>query len=258
MLKFVLALAWVLAAALALLIITLPISLQAQLVAVALVLGVMMLLKLLKLGGTWRLIALALGTTIVLRYVYWRTTSTLPPVSQLENFIPGFLLYLAEMYSVFMLALSLFVVAAPLPPRSGRDTPRSDRLPTVDVFVPSYNEDYTLLANTLAAALKMNYPSDRMKVWLLDDGSTLQKRSSEHAGTAQAAEKRHALLKQLCLDLGATYLTRERNEHAKAGNLNNGMLHSDGELIAVFDADHAPARDFLLQTVSYFEHDARL
>ncbi|NDV86732.1 UDP-forming cellulose synthase catalytic subunit [Aurantimonas aggregata] len=258
MLKILFAIAWLLAAALALLVITLPISLQAQLVAVALVLGVMMLLKVLKLGGTWRLIALALGTTIVLRYVYWRTTSTLPPVNQLENFIPGFLLYLAEMYSVFMLALSLFVVAAPLPPRSGRDTPHSDRLPSVDVFVPSYNEDYTLLANTLAAALKMNYPSDRMKVWLLDDGATSQKRSAEHAGTAQAAEKRHVILKQLCLDLGATYLTRERNEHAKAGNLNNGMLHSDAELIAVFDADHAPARDFLLQTVSYFEQDPRL
>ncbi len=54
------------------------------------------------------------------------------------------------------------------------------------------------------------------------------------------------------------YLTRERNEHAKAGNLNNGMLHSDGELIAVFDADHAPARDFLLETVGYFESDPKL
>ena len=63
----------------------------------------MMILKMMRPDGVWRLIALAFGTAIVLRYVYWRTTSTLPPINQLENFIPGFLLYLAEMYSVCML-----------------------------------------------------------------------------------------------------------------------------------------------------------
>ncbi len=31
-----------------------------------------------------------------------------------------------------------------------------------------------------------------------------------------------------------------------------------GELIAVFDADHAPARDFLMETVGYFDDDPRL
>jgi cellulose synthase (UDP-forming) len=46
--------------------------------------------------------------------------------------------------------------------------------------------------------------------------------------------------------------------YAKAGNLNNGLKHSTGELVAVFDADHAPARDFLQETVTYFGKDARL
>ena len=256
--KILVALLWIFASAVALIAITLPISLQAQLIAVFLVLSVIILLKVLNLGGIWRLVALALGTTIVLRYVYWRTTSTLPPVSELENFIPGLLVYIAEMYSVFMLALSLFVVAAPLPPRQTRDVWDSDRLPSVDVFIPSYNEDATLLSNTLAAALTMNYPSDRIKVWLLDDGSTTQKRASENAGEAQNAEKRHVRLKSLCDDLGANYLARDRNEHAKAGNLNNGMRHSQGDLIAVFDADHAPARDFLIQTIGYFDRDPKL
>ena len=258
MLKFSLGLVWACVAAVSLAVITLPISLQTQLVATTLVLLAMVVIKVTKLGGTWRLVALALGTTVVLRYVFWRTTSTLPPINQIENFIPGFLVYLAEMYSVLMLFLSLFVVAAPLAPRPVRVTWDGDDLPTVDVFIPSYNEGTTLLANTLAAALSMDYPSDRLKVWLLDDGSTLQKRSSENAGESQTAEKRHAELKKLCAELGATYLARERNEHAKAGNLNNGLLHSDGSLIAVFDADHAPAREFLLETVGHFKEDPRL
>jgi len=54
----------------------------------------MAIIKGLKAEGTWRLIALAFGTSIVLRYVYWRTTNTLPPINQPENFIPGLLLYL--------------------------------------------------------------------------------------------------------------------------------------------------------------------
>ncbi|PDT81435.1 UDP-forming cellulose synthase catalytic subunit [Sinorhizobium sp. BJ1] len=249
--------AWVIISLCLVALITLPVNLQTQLIASVLVVTFVALIKLLDAGGKWRLIALAFGSAMVLRYVYWRTTSTLPPVNQPENFIPGFLLYLAEMYSVMMLALSLFVVAMPLPPRPSRSaTP--GKYPKVDVFVPSYNEDADLLANTLAAAKGMDYPADKLTVWLLDDGGTSQKRNSTNLVDAQRAAARHRELQKLCEELGVRYLTRDRNEHAKAGNLNNGMLHSNGELIAVFDADHAPARDFLLETVGYFEDDPRL
>lgn len=254
---FLSAVIWALASALIIALVTLPINTRTQLIASILVVSVMGIIRLLKAGGKWRLVALAFGTAMVMRYVYWRTTSTLPPVNQLENFIPGLLVYLAEMYSVLMLALSLFVVSMPLPSRApyGR---RDRELPTVDVFVPSYNEDEVLLANTLAAARNMDYPPEKLTVWLLDDGSTLQKRKSANVADARAAESRHKLLQQLCEDLGVRYLTRERNEHAKAGNLNNGLKHSTGSLIAVFDADHAPARDFLLETVGYFDEDPKL
>ncbi|MFK0332170.1 UDP-forming cellulose synthase catalytic subunit [Rhizobium sp. NPDC090275] len=248
---------WAVVAICVVALVTLPVNLQAQLIASITVVAVMAIIKGLKGEGTWRLIALAFGTAIVMRYVYWRTTNTLPPVNQPENFIPGLLLYLAEMYSVAMLALSLFIVATPLPPRPSR-VGKLQRFPHVDVFVPTYNEDSHLLANTLSAAKAMDYPADKLTVWLLDDGGTVQKRNSNKLLEAQAAVARHNELRQLCEEIGVRYLTRERNEHAKAGNLNNGMQHSTGELIAVFDADHAPARDFLLETVGYFDDDPKL
>ena len=251
---------WAICSAAVILIITLPISLQTQLIASLSMVGAMMILKLVRSEGIWRLIALSLGTAIVLRYVYWRTTSTLPPINQPEDFIPGFLLYCAEMYSVMMLALSLFVVASPLPPRPPRNDEKREgwEWPTVDVFIPTYNEDAALLASTIAAAKGMDYPADRVQIWLLDDGGTEQKRNSQKAVESRTAEERHAELQQLCRDLEINYLTRARNEHAKAGNMNNGLAHSTGELIAVFDADHAPARDFLKETVGYFRDDERL
>ncbi|MER2536784.1 MAG: UDP-forming cellulose synthase catalytic subunit [Rhizobiaceae bacterium] len=255
--KTLIVLLWAGLSVLVLAVITLPINLETQFIAGMVVLLAMMILKLVRPEGTWRLIALAFGTAIVMRYAYWRTTSTLPPINQPENFIPGFLLYLAEMYSIMMLALSLLVVASPLPPRKSRAA-NPGNLPTVDVFIPTYNEEPELLANTMAAAKGMDYPADKLTVWLLDDGGTLQKRNSDRIAEANAAEKRHVELQQLAAGLDVRYLTRARNEHAKAGNMNNGLEHSTGDLIAVFDADHAPARDFLKETVGYFEEDPRL
>ncbi|UZF90388.1 UDP-forming cellulose synthase catalytic subunit [Bosea sp. NBC_00550] len=248
---------WAITAIVVVVLITLPISLQAHLIAGAIVVAAMIILKFLRPYGVWRLIALGLGTAIVLRYIYWRTTSTLPPVNQLEDFIPGLIVYLAELYNIGMLFLSLFVVAMPLPKRK---TPPIDpeNAPTVDVFVPSYNEDAELLATTLSAALAMDYPAGRLKVFLLDDGGTDEKCNADNFVGASAARERRATLQTLCEGLGVTYLTRERNISAKAGNLNNGIANSQGELIVVFDADHAPARSFLTETVGYFGQDPKL
>lgn len=258
MLKPLIIAGWVLVSLVMFVVITLPVSLQVHLVTSVLLIAAMMVIKLLRLEGNWRLLLLAFGTAIVLRYAFWRTTSTLPPVGQWGDFIPGVMLYLAEMYCIGMLFLSLFVVSSPLPPRKSTRLRPDEPVPTVDVFVPSYNEDYSLLAATLAAAKGMDYPEDRFTVWLLDDGSTVAKRNSTDPEAAAAAQERFEQLNGLCRELGVNYLTRELNEHAKAGNLNNGLAHSTGELVAVFDADHAPARDFLQETVPYFGRDSQL
>lgn len=248
---------WAIAAILVALLVTLPISIQTHLVAGLVVVGFMMVLKFFRLQGIWRIVALSLGTAVVLRYVFWRTTSTIPPITEPASFIPAILLYLAEMYSVMMLFLSLFVVSSPLPSRKPPQIDLDD-LPTVDVFVPSYNEDPKMLATTLAAAKAMAYPTDRFTVWLLDDGGTDEKCNSTNAIAAQAARERRQTLQDLCAALDVKYLTRARNLHAKAGNLNNGLEHSNGDLITVFDADHAPARSFLEETVGYFTTDKNL
>lgn len=141
-----------------------------------LMLSAMLVIKLLNLDGNWRLLLLTFGTIIVLRYAYWRTTSTIPPYYEVADFIPGIILYLAEMYCIVMLFLSLFVVLKPMPPRGSVRLGPDDHVPTVDVFIPSYNEDYELLAGTLAAAKAMDYPADKLTIWLLDDGATDEKR----------------------------------------------------------------------------------
>jgi cellulose synthase (UDP-forming) len=248
---------WALASAVVVILIALPISLQAHLVAGLTVVGIMIVLKFFRLQGIWRQVALALGTAVVLRYVFWRTTSTLPPVTEIGNYIPAFMLYAAEMYSVMMLFLSLFVVSSPVRSRTPPPIPEGE-YPTVDVFVPSYNEDAALLATTLAAARAMSYPQDKFTVWLLDDGGTDQKCNQTDNKAAEEARNRRVELTALCEALGCHYLTRAQNLHAKAGNLNNGLAHTSADLVLVFDADHAPARSFLQETVGFFLKDKKL
>jgi cellulose synthase (UDP-forming) len=217
----------------------------------------MFTIKLANLKGYWRHLFFAIGSLLVLRYAYWRTTSTLPSTDSMIDFIPGAVLYGAEMFCVLMLGLSLFVISRPIQrPQAPSVSPED--APTIDVFVPSYNEDASLLAITLAAAKAMDYPQDKLTIYLLDDGGTDQKVQSPDPSVAAAALDRRAKLQELCRTLGVQYLTRARNLQAKAGNLSNGLLHSKGDLVVVFDADHAPAREFLKETVGFFNHDPKL
>lgn len=232
-------------------------SLQAQLMLSFAVLGVMFFGMTRPDNSVFRLTTFVFAGIIALRYAYWRTTETLPSFSEPINFIPGFLLYLAEMYCLLMLAISFFMVVDPV----RRTTPKmgsGDELPTVDVFIPSYNEDPELLAGTLAAAKSMIYPKDKLNIYLLDDGGTEAKRNHSNPHVSISAIRRHEQLKALCKAMDVHYHARKQNDHAKAGNLNEGMKISSGELIVVFDADHAPVREFLRETIGFFAEDKKL
>ncbi len=234
-----------------------PVGIRSQLAVSVGAILLMMTIRGLGLQGVWRQIFLALGTAIVMRYFFWRTVNTIPPMSDLWNFIPGVMLYAAEVYSAIMLAISLFVVSDPIERKPPSPIAPED-LPTIDVYIPTYNEDPELLAMTVIAALGLDYPKHLFKVWLLDDGGTDQKCGQDDAHKAKQARERRVELQALADELGAHYLTRARNEHAKAGNMNNAFKQSEGELIVVFDADHVPMKEFLRETVGYFRDDPRL
>ena len=158
-------------------------------------------------------------------YLGWRVTTLNPEALGFSA-----LIYCAEIFGFLCALLHIFMCwrlterRAP-PPRPGM---------TVDVFVPTYNESVDLVRKTLLAARAMDYPHE---TWLLDDGRRVEMRA-------------------LAAQLGVHYLTRPDNEHAKAGNLNDALRQTTGDFVAVFDADHAPRRDFLTKTLGYFDDEA--
>jgi len=200
----------------------------------------------------FRLIVLIVGGFITLRYLVWRGMFTLHGSSPL-SLVAVLMLYGAELYSASIHFLGGFVNVSPLtrPLLSLAELPAGSRLPSVDVMIPSYNEDPELLEVTLRAARQMRYPGE-LNIYLLDDGGTDQKVGQANAALATSALIRRQTLQALCTRLGVNYLTRPRNERAKAGNLNHALGHTRGELIVVLDADHVPTVEFLDRTVPWF------
>ena len=206
--------------------------------------------------GFWRGLLLLLCLLLSLRYFTWRITETLvyyDPVS----FIAALLLFGAELYGLLLMLLGLFVNVAPIT-RVMDPAPLRDDAPRVDVLVPSYNEDPDLLAVTICAATQIAYPAGRLHVHLLDDGGTDAKCDDPDPARAAIARRRRQDLQALCARFGATYRTRPRNIHAKAGNINEALPNLSGELVLILDADHVPTADILARTVPLYRHDPKL
>ena len=128
--------------------------------------------------------------------------------------------------------LALFAFLGWRVPRTPRTAPGPTAAPlSVDVLVPTYDEPVEVLRATLLGCRALAHPHT---TWLLDDG-------------------RRPEMAELADELGARYLTRPDNSHAKAGNINHALGHLDGDLIAVLDADHVPLPHFLDALVPYFE-----
>lgn len=148
-----------------------------------------------------------------------------------ENaYVFSLVIYGAEAFGIMTTLLHLFMTWR----LTVRISPPVLENRTVDVFVPTYNEPVDMLRRTLISARSLRYPC---KIWLLDDGGREE-------------------MRQLASELNIEYLARSDNEHAKAGNLNNALKHSDGEFIAIFDCDHAPHMNFINNTIGYFKDES--
>ncbi|SAK98955.1 cellulose synthase [Caballeronia pedi] len=249
--------AWCMAFAVVAVLAMVRIDLQAQFCLAFMTLAVMIVLRRSGLVERTRLFFLLCSAFLSIRYVCWRTTSTLG-YNGFADFILMMMMYGAELYGIVLTLGGLFVNSRPLK-REGVPLIRTaGPLPTVDVYVPSYNEPAEMLEITLRAALDMRYDRDRVNVYLLDDGGTEQKRTQADPVKAAAAQERALTLSLLAARHGAHYLSRERNEHAKAGNINAALEKTSGELIVIFDADHVPTADFLEKTIGYFQRDSEL
>jgi hypothetical protein len=118
-------------------------------------------------------------------------------------------------------------------------------LPTVTIQLPMRDERH-VAARAIAAAAAIDYPRDRLDIQVLDDSSD---------ATVGIVDDAVAAARATGVDIRA--IRRADRAGFKGGALAHGMATARGELVALFDADFVPPREFLNRTVGAFA-DARV
>ncbi len=115
-----------------------------------------------------------------------------------------------------------------------------EQLPKVTVQLPLYNERY-VVERLLEEVNNIEYPRELLQIQVLDDST----------------DETHPFTERLCNEYRAAgleieYRHRKNRRGYKAGALQEGLETATGELIAIFDADFLPPKDFLARTVHFF------
>ncbi|CAN5538636.1 hypothetical protein BH24CHL1_BH24CHL1_07410 [soil metagenome] len=166
-----------------------------------------------------------IAVMVTLAYLIWRTLETVD-LGLWWISVPLLLLEVHAFVGLLLFTFSLWEVDALAPARPVERT--NDR---VAVLLPTYNEGLDVLLPTIAAAVALE---PRHETWVLDDG-------------------RRPEVAELARSLGACYLTRPENDHAKAGNINHALTIIQADFIAVLDADHVATPNLLINTLGYFD-----
>jgi hypothetical protein len=125
----------------------------------------------------------------------------------------------------FLEWLNYWNLSAPAPRAHGNER-------TVDVFTTACpGEPREMIVRTLVAMTRIRHPH---RDFLCDEGND-------------------PYLREVCSQLGVVHVTRDDRKDAKAGNINNALGRSDGEICVVLDPDHEPCPEILDRTLGYFD-----
>ena len=190
----------------------------------------------------WLSVALAAGfAALLLRYFHWRLFVTVLPADDLSaGSLVVWTVFLVELLAWAETLILLGVILrrtdrsaqADIYERRLRAKP-PDSLPQVDVFIATYNEPLEVLEKTIAGAMALDWPAERLNICVLDDG-------------------RRDWLAAYCAARGVTHMTRNDNRNAKAGNINAAIAVTSGAFILVLDADFVPTTRLLMRAMGFF------
>jgi len=122
--------------------------------------------------------------------------------------------------------------------------PKSDigqkKIPSVSVIVPVWNEETTVL-KTIFSLLKLNYPKEKLSIFIVDDGST---------------DKTWNVIQRFARNKQIKLLRKENG--GKYTALNYALSFVDTELVGCLDADSFVHPEALKRIVAKFEEDIEI
>lgn len=178
---------------------------------------------------------------LFLRYIIWRIDNSImiAPMPTLE----GFWIWICFVNEIFIFIETgnfYLVLCKHTDRRKEADAyeailraMKSENLPAIDVFIPTYNEGIDVLERSITGATHLDWPKEKLAIWVLDDG-------------------KRDWLREFCHDKGVGYIRRADNIHAKAGNINHASKLTRGDFIVTLDADFVPYKNFIYRTLGFF------
>lgn len=112
------------------------------------------------------------------------------------------------------------------------------RYPAVTIAVPCWNEETTVY-KTVRSLLALNYPKDKLKIFLVDDGST--------DSTLQVIKR---------FEKYSNIQVFHKENGGKHSVLNFALTQMDTEFFGCLDADSFADPEALVRIMSYFENDS--
>ena len=185
-----------------------------------------------------RILVVGILLGLIIRYLAWRSLSSLN-LADPVNGVFSLGLFCLEILTISSSILGLFLMLKVKNRHQEADYFAEAILdktfqPSVDILIPTYDEAEFILERTIIGCQALDY--DNKKIYLLDDTNRPE-------------------VKKLAAKLGCEYITRFNNNHAKAGNLNHAISHTNSEFIVVFDADFIPTKNFLIRTLGFFQNE---
>jgi len=117
---------------------------------------------------------------------------------------------------------------------------RYAELPRVTIQLPLFNERF-VVERLLETVTQIDYPRELLQIQVLDDST-----DETHPFTERLVNEYRAQ------GFPVEYHHRTNRHGYKAGALDEGLKTATGEVVAIFDADFVPPKDFLHRTIHHF------
>lgn len=144
------------------------------------------------------------------------------------------LLFLTTYFEVFLL-VTYFEDSEKFADRTTPSKRMPGKYPSVTIIVPAWNEQNTL-SGTINSLLHLDYPKDRLTVFIIDDGST---------------DNTYSVAQTFAVNSQVRVFTKKNG--GKYTALNLGISHATSDLIGCLDADSYVERSALKEIIPYFD-----